>query len=180
MKRLILTSGLVSLMTIAIHAQTGQPATGTSQQPPQNIGPDTVGAGLQPQPSAPQQQQPTVQQQQPPAQTPEPLPQTGQASGTMTNLNVNQTVKIQAVTAADRPIATQIQQVLTTEPVLAQTLPMVNIQVNGGVVLLNGDVQCGAESVLMQNLIQQKLPNVIRIENRLRLPGGAFAPARFR
>ena len=109
-----------------------------------------------------------------------PLPATGLASGTATNQlgvqNGNTQLHIQAMTATDQPIATQVQQVLVAEPVLAQTLPGLNIQVNGGVVILNGDVQCGAESVLVQNLIYQKLPRTVRIENRMRL-SGAMAPA---
>lgn len=188
MKRLILTAGLASLTVLAVHAQqttisttpttasqtTVQPGSTTSQQTQNGTttsgitvggtvtggtvtgGTLTTGAG---------------------EQTQTQLPQTGQTSGFVTNQINTPQLKIQTFTSADQPVATQIQQVLTTEPVLSQTLPMVNIQVNGGMVILDGSVQCGAEAVLMQNLIQQRLPSTIRIDNRLRLPGGAFAPA---
>jgi hypothetical protein len=94
-----------------------------------------------------------------------------------TNGSANVRVNVRAVTVNDQPIATQIQQTLSQQPVLAQTLPAVNIEVNGGVVMLNGDVQCGAEGVLIQNLIQQQVRHIVRIDNRLRGPGGPFAPA---
>jgi hypothetical protein len=121
------------------------------------------------------------------------LPQTGRESagasnqssttsgqtGTRTDINGSVQFHVNAVTTTDQPIATQVQQVLIAEPVLAQTLPTVQIQVNNGAVILDGSVQCGAERVLIENLVQQRLPRTVRIENRLRPPGGAFAPATY-
>lgn len=112
------------------------------------------------------------------------LTPTGRESGSLTNQTTARAqagaagqLRIQAVTTTDQPIVTEIQRVLTTETVLTPVLPLMTIQVNGGVVVLEGDVQCGAEKVLVQNIIQQRVPRVVRIDNRLRLPAGAFTPA---
>ena len=175
MKRILFTAGLASLMVLAGHAQqttvsttpgvssqtTVQPNTSTTTSQQTQGGTTTSGALAVPGGQV---------------QTQNQLPQTGQATGFNTNTTQTTQLRIQAFTPADQPVATQIQQTLTAQPVLAQTLPMVNIQVNGGVVILDGNVQCGAEGVLMQNLIQQQLPNTIRIDNRLRLSGGAPLP----
>lgn len=121
------------------------------------------------------------------------LSQTGRESGTTnqsgasqgqfganTQINASVQLQVNAVTATDRPIATQVQQVLLAEPVLAQTFPMLRLSVNNGVIILDGDVQCGAERVLIETLCRDRLPRTVRIENRLRPPGGAFAPATVR
>lgn len=175
MKRILFTAGLASLMVLAGHAQqttisttpgvssqtTVQPNTGTSTTTSQQTQGGTTTSGALAMPGGQVQTQ---------------LPQTGQATGFNTNTTQTTQLRIQTFTAADQPVAAQIQQALTSQPVLSQTLPMVNIQVNGGMVILDGNVQCGAEGVLMQNLIQQQLPNTIRIDNRLRLSGGAPLP----
>jgi hypothetical protein len=89
-------------------------------------------------------------------------------------------LRVGAITASDQPIATQVQQVLTAEPVLVQTLPMLQIHVDNGALILDGSVQCGAERVLIETLCRDRLPRTVRIENRLRPPGGAFSPAGLR
>jgi hypothetical protein len=103
------------------------------------------------------------------------------SNGGFTNQSGGATqIHIQVVTVSDQPIATQVQQVLSSETVLAQTLPLITININSGTVALNGNVQCGAEGVLIQNLIQQRVPNVRRIDNQLRISGGPpIAPAGF-
>ncbi len=123
------------------------------------------------------------------------LPATGRESGAATNqasgaspnqtgtrTEVNNSVQfhVNAVTAIDQPVANQVQQVLTAQPVLAQTLPLIQDQVNNGALILDGNVQCGAEGVLIETLCRERLPRTIRIENHLRPPGGAFAPATLR
>jgi hypothetical protein len=106
------------------------------------------------------------------------LPNAGGTSGSTTatttggataagSANVNITV----VNQTDQPIATEVRRVIVAEPALVNVLPAITIQIQqGGVVNLNGNVGCAAESALVATLIRHQVPRA-RIVNSIRVSG---------